>query len=48
MDKIKLTFMKIFKLLYLVFILLPVAIIYGSCIAVLTLVEHLIDQCKIR
>jgi len=41
-------FMKLFKLLYLIFILFPVAIILGSCIAFITLVEHIIDQCKIN
>jgi len=40
--------MKIFKLLYLIFILFPAAIIFGSCIALITLVDHLIDQSKIN
>jgi len=40
--------MKIFKLLYLIFILFPVAIIYGSCIAFIALVEHIIQKSKIR
>jgi len=41
-------FMKLFKHLYLIFILFPVAIIYGIIIALITLVEHLIDQSKVR
>ena len=40
--------MKIFKLLYLIFILFLVAIIYGSCIAFITLVEYIIDKAKIK
>jgi uncharacterized membrane protein len=40
--------MKILKHLYLIFILFPVAVTYALVIAFITLVEHIIDQCKIR
>jgi len=40
--------MKFFKLLYLIFIVFPVAVCYGTAIAIYTLIEHLIDQCKIK
>ena len=40
--------MKYFKQLKLIFIVLPIAIIYGLVIAFIALVEHLIDQCKIK
>jgi len=39
---------RIFKLLKLIFIVLPIAIVYGICIAFITLVEHIIDQSRIR
>ena len=40
--------MKYFKLFKLIFIVLPIVIAYGLVIAFITLIEHLIDQCKIK
>jgi hypothetical protein len=38
----------IFKHLYLIFILFPVAVIYGIIIAIITLVEHIIEKSIIK
>jgi hypothetical protein len=40
--------MKLFKLLYLMLILFPIAIIYASIIAFITLIEYIIDKSKIK
>ena len=40
--------MKIFKLLYLVLILFPVAIIYGLVIAIITFIDYVIDKSKMK
>jgi hypothetical protein len=40
--------MKLFKLLYLMLILFPIAIIYGSLIAFITFIEYIIDKSKMR
>jgi len=40
--------MKVLKFIKLFFIVLPVAIIYGSIIAMITFLEYIIDKCKIR
>jgi hypothetical protein len=40
--------MKILKFLYLVFVLFPFAIMYGSFIAFITLIEYIIDKAKMK
>jgi hypothetical protein len=40
--------MKLFKLLYLMLIIFPIAIIYGSIIAFITLIEYIIDKSKMK
>jgi hypothetical protein len=40
--------MKVLKFIKLFFIVFPIAIIYGSVIAIITFVEYVIDKCKIR
>jgi len=39
--------MTFIKRLYLIFILLPVAIIYAGVIMLITIIQHLISQSKI-
>jgi hypothetical protein len=40
--------MKVLKFIKLFFIVLPVAIIYGSVIAIITFFEYIIDKAKIK
>jgi hypothetical protein len=40
--------MKVLKFIKLFFIVLPVAIIYGSVIAIITFFEYIIDKCKVK
>jgi hypothetical protein len=40
--------MKILKLLYLIFILVPYAIIFGIIIAITAFIEHIIQQSRIK
>jgi len=40
--------MKVLKFIKLFFIVLPMAVIYGLCIAIITFFEYIIDKCKIK
>jgi hypothetical protein len=40
--------MKVIKFIKLFLIVLPIAVMYGLCIAIITILEYIIDKCKVR
>jgi hypothetical protein len=40
--------MKVLKFIKLFFIVLPIAVMYGLCIAIITIIEYIIDKAKMK
>jgi hypothetical protein len=40
--------MKVIKFIKLFLIVLPIAIIYGTCIALITFIQYVIDKAKMK